>query len=491
MLYSDLTLPDDIREFLVDDINHLPIEPFKVIVENDPGFAPGFRPDPKNLATFRKKLVDRLLHPTRPMEPGEIWAIRSCSFNMKVIGVFSTRILLKGFYPMAEFFGGARLVAGMLVDRRKEVVDAARKIVKEGAALPPAPSDPEAARAAFRQAFKPFFDTVSAALLEPAAAKPTPRPAPSDDGLKREIEKQTKKAERAKLELNKAKDANAALKMELAAARKEAADAKAEKASAEAAVRGAAESAREAKRALERTEPRVAAAEAAKAEAEKRAREAGKRATKAEEDLRAALARAEAAEARVAALEAEKAKAPADKDELGRMLAEALPVRIDEFGPAEILSRTYGREYRRDDPVMFLIDGHNILNLNYPELSKERMNNLPHNEVRYQFVGKMKQLALGFPNSLTRVFFDGNDARQKVVSRNLMIEYSGNPNRVEEHRADLAILNHVAFLAYRNDVDLADVFVVSSDQELCSNARAFGVHTIGHSLFADLLAACR
>ena len=99
--------------------------------------------------------------------------------------------------------------------------------------------------------------------------------------------------------------------------------------------------------------------------------------------------------------------------------------------------------------------------------------------------------SFGFPNSLTRVFFDGNDARQKVVSRNLMIEYSGNPNRVEEHRADLAILNHVAFLAYRNDVDLADVFVVSSDQELCSNARAFGVHTIGHSLFADLLAACR
>jgi hypothetical protein len=68
MLYEDLTMPDDVRDALVDDINNLPLEPFKDILEHDSDFARGFRPDPKNLATFRKKLVERLLHPKRPLE---------------------------------------------------------------------------------------------------------------------------------------------------------------------------------------------------------------------------------------------------------------------------------------------------------------------------------------------------------------------------------------------------------------------------------------
>ena len=34
MLYEDLTLPDGVRDALVDDINRLPLEPFKDILEH-------------------------------------------------------------------------------------------------------------------------------------------------------------------------------------------------------------------------------------------------------------------------------------------------------------------------------------------------------------------------------------------------------------------------------------------------------------------------
>ena len=490
MLYADLTLPDDVRDALVDDINHLPLAPFKDILEHDSDFARGFRPDPKNLATFRKKLVERLLNPNRTLERGEVWAIRAFGFNMKLVCVFSTAALTDFFDPLAGFIGGAKLLAGMLVDRRPKVVEWAKARASAGEPLPPPPPDPETARAVLCRCFGPFVETMSAALLEPVVKQAAPA---ADAGLRRDLERAEKKAERTRAELRTARDEAGRLREELRLAGERADAALAAKTAAESAVRKADEDLRTAERSVQKAETRTLAAEEAKTEAERRAREADKRAGRAEEARRAALARAETAEARVAALEAEKAKSAeeAARAEFEKRLVESLPVRIDEFGPAEILSRTFGRKYRRDDPVVFLVDGHNILNLNYPELSKERTNNLAHNEVRYQFVGKCRVLSLGFPNGLTRVFFDGNDARQKVISRNLMIEYSGNPEHLNEHRADRAIVNHVAFLAYRGDVDLTDVFVVSSDQELCSNARAFGVHTIGHSLFADIMAACK
>lgn len=106
-------------------------------------------------------------------------------------------------------------------------------------------------------------------------------------------------------------------------------------------------------------------------------------------------------------------------------------------------------------------------------------------------MGECKKLALGFPNSKTRVFFDGNEGRVRAITRNLVVEYSGNPQKVDEHQADMVIVDHVAFLAFQNDVPVWAVFVVSSDQGLCEKAREYDALTIGHERFADIMARCR
>lgn len=523
MLYEDLTMPDDVRDALVDDINNLPLEPFKDILEHDSDFARGFRPDPKNLATFRKKLVERLLHPKRPLEGGEIWAIRAYGFNMKFVCVFSTRALTDFFDPLAEFIGGAKLLAGMLVDRRKKVVEWAKARAADGKPLPPPPADPEAAKTAIRRCFTPFLDTMSAALVAPVVKKVVKEEKPAapvpDEAFLREVAKKLKRLARTQAELAEANrrimelvregvrkdEALAAIKKERNAALEAARDAKRE--------------AKVAKRAIRRATPGVEAAEEAQAEAEKRAKEAQKRAQAAEEALAAAVARAERAEAALAAradavAEPEpevqapeeaiepsvEPEAPAPTEPLDpkhaafeAMLNEAEPIRpAYQNLPEMLLSRVFHGHYSHDDALIFLIDGHNILNLGWLELSKERQNGLTHREVREAFVEKCKRIALGFPNSRTVVFFDGEVARQVPVTPNLVVEYSGNPEHIPEHRADRIIVGYTNYLHTQEKVDPWSVIVVSADQGLCADARIAGAMTIHHHrLFLELLAACR
>ena len=176
------------------------------------------------------------------------------------------------------------------------------------------------------------------------------------------------------------------------------------------------------------------------------------------------------------------------------MLAESVPPLKPAFQnrPEKLLSRVFHAHYNRTDPVIFLVDGHNILNLGWTELSKERTNGLTHREVRELFVEKCKVLALGFPNSRTVVFFDGEDARQVPVTPNLVVEYSGNPEHIHEHRADRVIVGYAGYLHTQEKIDPWSLIVVSADQGLCADARLAGAVTIHHHrLFLDLLAACR
>ncbi len=525
MLYADLTLPDDVRDALVDDINHLPFEPFKEILEHDSDFARGFRPDPKNLATFRKKLVERLLHRTRPLEEGEIWAIRAFGFNMKLVCVFSTAALTDFFDPLAGFIGGAKLLAGMLVDRRKGVVGWAKARAADGKPLPPPPAGPEEARAALRRCFAPFLDTMSAALVAPvekrAAKDEKPAAAPPDEAFLRDVAKLTRKFARVQRDVEDANHRIVELVREKVRLETQLSEVKKERNAALEAAKDAKRDLKDAKRAIRRAKPGVEAAEEAQSEAEERAREAKKRAREAEEALEAALARAERAEAALAARadavaepepevqapeevfeppvkpEPEPA-APAEPPDpkhaaFEAMLNEAEPIRpAYQNRPEMLLSRVFHGHYNRDDSLIFLIDGHNILNLGWFELSKERTNGLTHREVREAFVEKCKRLVLGFPNSRTVVFFDGEVARQVPVTPNLVVEYSGNPEHIPEHRADRIIVGYTNYLHTQERIDPWSVIVVSADQGLCADARLAGAVTIHHHrLFLDLLAACR
>ena len=525
MLYADLTLPDDVRDALVDDINHLPFEPFKEILEHDSDFARGFRPDPKNLATFRKKLVERLLHRTRPLEEGEIWAIRAFGFNMKLVCVFSTAALTDFFDPLAGFIGGAKLLAGMLVDRRKGVVGWAKARAADGKPLPPPPAGPEEARAALRRCFAPFLDTMSAALVAPvekrAAKDEKPAAAPPDEAFLRDVAKLTRKFARVQRDVEDANHRIVELVREKVRLETQLSEVKKERNAALEAAKDAKRDLKDAKRAIRRAKPGVEAAEEAQSEAEERAREAKKRAREAEEALETALARAERAEAALAARadavaepepevqapeevfeppvkpEPEPA-APAEPPDpkhaaFEAMLNEAEPIRpAYQNRPEMLLSRVFHGHYNRDDSLIFLIDGHNILNLGWFELSKERTNGLTHREVREAFVEKCKRLVLGFPNSRTVVFFDGEVARQVPVTPNLVVEYSGNPEHIPEHRADRIIVGYTNYLHTQERIDPWSVIVVSADQGLCADARLAGAVTIHHHrLFLDLLAACR
>lgn len=525
MLYEDLTMPDDVRDALVDDINNLPLEPFKDILEHDSDFARGFRPDPKNLATFRKKLVERLLHPKRPLEGGEIWAIRAYGFNMKFVCVFSTRALTDFFDPLAEFIGGAKLLAGMLVDRRKKVVEWAKARAADGKPLPPPPADPEAAKTAIRRCFTPFLDTMSAALVAPVVKQVVKEEKPAapvpDEAFLREVAKKLKRLARTQDELAEANRRIMELVREGVRKDETISTLKKERNAALDAAKDAKRDLKAAKRAIRRAKPGVEAAEEAQTEAEERAREAKKRAREAEEALEAALARAERAEAALAAradavaepepevqtpeevleppVEPEpEPAAPAEPLDpkhaaFEAMLNEAEPIRpAYQNRPEMLLSRVFHGHYNRDDSLIFLIDGHNILNLGWFELSKERTNGLTHREVREAFVEKCKRLVLGFPNSRTVVFFDGEVARQVPVTPNLVVEYSGNPEHIPEHRADRIIVGYTNYLHTQERIDPWSVIVVSADQGLCADARIAGAMTIHyHQLFLDLLAACR
>lgn len=289
MLYADLTLPDDVRDALVDDINHLPFEPFKEILEHDSDFARGFRPDPKNLATFRKKLVERLLHRTRPLEEGEIWAIRAFGFNMKLVCVFSTAALTDFFDPLAGFIGGAKLLAGMLVDRRKGVVGWAKARAADGKPLPPPPAGPEEARAALRRCFAPFLDTMSAALVAPVekrvAKDEKPAPVP-DEAIKRDVAKLMKKFARVERDVENANHRIVELVRENVRLEALLAEVKKDRNAALEAAKDAKRDLKAAKRAIRRAKPGVEAAEEAQTEAEERAREAKKRAREAERPSR-------------------------------------------------------------------------------------------------------------------------------------------------------------------------------------------------------------
>ena len=87
MLYTDLELPDDVRDALVADIEHLPLLAFSILLQREPEFAPGFRPDPKNLAAFRKRLVEKFLNPSVALTKKEVEAIRHHGFNMKAADI--------------------------------------------------------------------------------------------------------------------------------------------------------------------------------------------------------------------------------------------------------------------------------------------------------------------------------------------------------------------------------------------------------------------
>lgn len=526
MLYADLKLPDDVRDAMVAEIDRIPIGTFKKLLEYEPEFARGFRPDPKNLPAFRKRLREKFLSDSTVLTKDEVWALRDYGVNMEIVCVFSVLALTSGFNALAGFLGGARLVAGMLVDQRPEVVEAARQILAKGEPLPEPPADPEAARANLERSFGPFVKALSRALVAPVVKQivKEERPAAGQpaEAVLRDVAKLAKKFAKTDAALAEANRRIGELVRE--GARKDAllVAVKKERTAATEAAKEAKREAKSAKKKARQATPKAEAAEAALAAAEKRAEEAEKRAQAAEEALAAALAAVEPTEPREGetdavleevgfetvsseqpkpipeppAREAAPAResAPADTAHakldafLNATMPPAKPVRI---GPESVLSRFYPHAYRREDEIVFLIDGHNIMNLNYPELSKDRTNGLSHNEVRYRFVGECKKLALGFPNSKTRVFFDGNEGRVRAITRNLVVEYSGNPQKVDEHRADMAIVDHVAFLAFQNDVPAWAVFVVSSDQGLCEKAREYGALTIGHERFADIMAACK
>ncbi len=178
--------------------------------------------------------------------------------------------------------------------------------------------------------------------------------------------------------------------------------------------------------------------------------------------------------------------------ELEALLGEFLPTpAIEESGPAAVLSRQFDICYRREDFIMFLIDGHNVMNLGWPELSLSRTNGMSHAEVRDSFVGKCKRLVLGFPNSSTIVFFDGDRPGHGFSSNHFMVEYSGNPENEAQHRADRAIVSRVNYLHREKGIAPENVIVVSSDQGLCRAARLAGAMTIGHNEFLAVLDECR
>ena len=178
--------------------------------------------------------------------------------------------------------------------------------------------------------------------------------------------------------------------------------------------------------------------------------------------------------------------------EMAALLEEYLPKSVvEKSGPAAVLSQRLGLSYRRDDQIVFLLDGHNIMNLCWREFSIQRSNGMSHLEVRNGVVRQCKRLVLGFPNSFTKLFFDGDRPGRGFSSKHLVVEYSGNPEKETKHRADRAILRYIGFLHGEKRVPPENVIVVSSDQDLCHEAGLTGAMAINHDEFLAILEECK
>jgi hypothetical protein len=120
-------------------------------------------------------------------------------------------------------------------------------------------------------------------------------------------------------------------------------------------------------------------------------------------------------------------------------------------------------------PFTLIIDGHNVLYGLEELFGRHFVDGHPGLKARAEFANCLTRI-FDKPGADVVLYFDGVDPTQQSLSDQVRVIYSGGTG---EHRADEAILKHLAF--YVQSGSAAPLCLVTGDADFARQARAMGV----------------
>ena len=132
-------------------------------------------------------------------------------------------------------------------------------------------------------------------------------------------------------------------------------------------------------------------------------------------------------------------------------------------------------------PFTLFIDGHNVLFLLEDLFGRWFEKGIPGRKARVEFANSLLPI-FDKPGADVMLFFDGNDATEQALSDHVRVFYSGGTG---DHRADNAILEHIAFSLQSSAS--TPICLVTKDGDFARQAGAKGVTIMDPEEFATLL----
>lgn len=473
-LTKDLILPADVISELHDTIDRIPNGELVKLAELDPGFAQGFRAVPANAEKFRKRL-HTLLDAPSVMPASVIESMRLNSFQQHFTCVLSSRALIEGYRSIANLVGEVRLLVSMLLDHRAAVVNKAMDILKSGAPLSPRLDSHEAARLAMESTFSPFLQELSCILLPPSSA-------PAAISQETEIAKLTEKIAAREAESRNASKKIASLDTKLEKRQEKILSLEEEIAQMTAKLDALKEQTLSSDRELaalrhdvktkakliEKLEASIGQEKSEKSSAREQINELKARNHEfAEENSRLKRETADALQALAHIGETNKIQ---QMTEFIGTLEQTVPKDIPRRTLRMWIGDLTSSPVREDEKLVFLIDGHNVLNTSTTYVSiRER--GASHEALRKILLRDIASIQSKLGNCEIRVHFDGPTPGEGVAfgNPNLKVIYSGGTG---DHRADRTIVNYLSF--YSLQANAAKIFTVSEDQDLRAEASING-----------------
>ncbi len=452
-------------------MHKLPSESLLTLARLDKTFAQGFRPVPQNIEKFRTRMISLVESPD-PVTPSVIESLRQNSFQQQFTCVMSSLALTEGYSNLAHFIGGARLLLSMLLDQRDSVVEKALDVIHSGAPIPPPPASPEDARKAMSEMFGPFLKEFTTILFAPEkpSEKTIAKEVEAIKALMREIEKDKQSATTQATSLeNKLQK----LQSRLIVTEKEYSDLKTlfdAKAKCLKAEKLALTQLQSEKQKLEQEKQTLSQM----LDGEKSCRAA-------DSELLLALyasvntfssentnLKRELADLKRASEVRRQEERISVKAEFQKTLIETVPIKTLPRTARERLADITTSSIKADDALVFLIDGHNMLNLIQPYASA-RDAGATHEEQRKALLKDLAVIQSRLGGCEMRIFFDGPTASETTAlgNKDLKIIYSGGTG---DHRADRRIIGYIEFAHLQKN----KTFTVTEDQDLRKEASTSG-----------------
>jgi hypothetical protein len=164
------------------------------------------------------------------------------------------------------------------------------------------------------------------------------------------------------------------------------------------------------------------------------------------------------------------ADAAEKRAEFTRTLDKTVPIKEPRRTPRDTLADLTRCKIRENEKLLFLIDGHNVLNIVQRYIAA-REGGTAHEELRNMLLRDVALIQSKLGNCEIRLHFDGPAAAEGAAfgNANLKVVFSGGSG---PHRADRRIIDYITFYVTQADSDR--FITVTEDQDLRTEAAAGG-----------------